>query len=129
MTPTTPPSAPATASSSPWSSEEGREFLQERLARFSRFIFFVATAFFVGVWFTQLAWDPSALNHGLPIRTSALFHLAGISIVFTMWMLTRGPAVQAERLRAIESLGVFFLSLAMLGRAFTLSTAFRPDSL
>ncbi|HEY6929029.1 MAG TPA: serine/threonine-protein kinase, partial [Thermoanaerobaculia bacterium] len=119
----------ATASSSPWSSEEGREFLQERLARFSRFIFFVATAFFFGVWLTQLAWDPSALDHGFPIRTSALFHLAGISIVFAMWMLTRGPAVRAERLRVIESLGVFFLSLAMLGRAFTLSTAFRPDSL
>jgi serine/threonine-protein kinase len=124
------PSARAsTESTSPWSSEEGREFLQERLARFSRFIFFIASAFFVGVWATQLAWDPSALTHGLPIRPSALFHLAGICVVLTMWMLTRGASLPVGRLRLIEGVGVFLLSLAMQGRAFTLSTEYRPDSL
>jgi serine/threonine-protein kinase len=119
----------STDTSSPWSSEEGREFLQERVARFSRFIFFAASGFFVAVWATQLAWDPAALDHGLPIRPSALFHLAGICVVLTVWMLTRGAPLTAGRLRVIESLGVWLLSLAMLGRAFTLSIAFRPDSL
>jgi eukaryotic-like serine/threonine-protein kinase len=129
VTAQTPASAPATASSSPWSSEEGREFLQERLARFSRFIFFIASGFFLAVWLTQLIWDPTALDHGLPIRASALFHLAGIGVVFTMWMLMRGADLSASRLRLIEGVGIFLLSLAMQGRAFTLSTAFRPESL
>ena len=119
----------ATDSSSPWTSEEGREFLQERLATFSRFIFFVASGVFLAVWATQLAWDPGALDHGLPIRASALFHLVAVTVVFTMWMVTRGGALSPGRLRLIESLGVFLISIALVGRAFTLSITLRPDSL
>ena len=61
--PSTPEGRRPAGVSSPWSSEEGREFLQQRLAWFSRFVALIASALFVAVWIIGLLWDPSSLDH------------------------------------------------------------------
>jgi eukaryotic-like serine/threonine-protein kinase len=115
------------ATSSPWSSEESREFLQERLSRFAQFVAGIAGAFFVGSWIIGLVWDPSSLEHGLPIRAWAFFHLGGVAVAATVWLATRGGPLPAPVLRVVESAGIFLLSVAMLGRAASLPVVLRPD--
>ena len=115
--------------SSPWSSEESREFLQERLAKFFRFVALMATVFFVGTWVIGLAWDPSSLVHGLPIAPWAFFHLGGIAVSATLWLAARGSPLPATVLRVLEGAGIVLLSVAMTGRSASLPVAYRPDLL
>jgi serine/threonine-protein kinase len=115
------------ATSSPWSSEESRGFLQERLAQFFRFVCLVAGAFFIATWIVGLAWDPASLDHGLPIQPWAFFHLGGVAVLFTMWMVMRGAPLPAAVLRALEVVGVCAVSLAMLGRSASLPVSLRPE--
>ena len=115
--------------SSPWSSEEGRDFLQERIAQFARFVFLVSAVFFVATWIISLLWDPSSLEHGLPVKAMALFHLGGMAVLLTMWMVTRDGALPVEVLRVVDGAGIFLVSVAMIGRGYSLPRALRPDLL
>jgi serine/threonine-protein kinase len=117
------------ATSSPWTSEEGREFLQDRLSRYARLVFMVATGFFFASWFVALAWDRASLVHGLPLTATALFHLSAMAFLLTIWLTTRGKPLPVDVLRLIESVGIWCVSVAMMARAFTLSVSFRPDLL
>ena len=83
------------AASSPWSSEEGREFLQERICWFARFVFLLSMVAFVVYWFLGLIWDPASLEHGWPIGPTSLFHMAGMTVLLTMWLITRGDPLPA----------------------------------
>ena len=124
---TAPPAGGRAATSSPWDSEESREFLQERLGKLFGLIAALASVFFVGSWIIGVLWDPSSLDHGLPIAPWALFHLGGIAVCTTIWLVTRGSPLPTEVLRVVEAAGVFLLSIAMLGRAASLPVVLRPD--
>jgi serine/threonine-protein kinase len=115
------------AATSPWNSEEGREFLQERIARFSGIVFLLATLTFISYWILGLIWDPQGLDHGLPIRPTGLFHLAGITILLAMHGATRGAPLPAAVLTAIDSVGTFLVAMMMTARAATLPLWLRPD--
>jgi hypothetical protein len=117
------------AATSPWSSEEGREFLQERIARFARFVFLVSTVTFGAYWLFGTIWDPASLDHGLPVRPTALFHLTGMTILLTMWLATRGAALPVEALRLVDGAGTVLVAFAMNARGTTLPVAARPDLL
>jgi serine/threonine-protein kinase len=91
------------------------------------FIAAMASVFFVGSWIIGLLWDPSTLDHGLPIAPWALFHLGGIGVSTTVWLISRGSPLPAEVLRVVEAAGVVLLSMAMLGRAASLPIVLRPD--
>ena len=123
------PALRRTATSSPWDSEESREFLQERLGQMFGFIAAMASVFFVGTWIIGLVWDPSSLSHGLPLQAWSMFHLGGIAVASTVWLVTRGAPLPAEVLRVIEAAAVFLMSVAMLGRAASLPIVFRPDAM
>src|SRR5262249_28692905 len=124
---TAPPTARRGATSSPWDSEESREFLQERLRQMFGFIAAMASVFFFGSWIIALLWDPTSLDHGLPIVPWALFHLSGIAVPSTVGLAARGSPLPAEVLRWIEAAGVILLSVAMIGRAASLPVSLRPD--
>jgi hypothetical protein len=115
--------------SSPWSSEEGREFLQERIARFSGFVAFMSIVFFVGFWIIGLLWDPASLDHGWPVRPMQLFHLGGLTILLTMWLIASGRPLPITVLRLVDSLGIFLVAAVMVARGFSLPIAMRPDLL
>jgi eukaryotic-like serine/threonine-protein kinase len=104
------------AASSPWSSEEGREFLQERICWFARFVLLLSMVAFVVYWFLGLVWDPASLEHGWPIGPTSLFHMAGMTVLLTMWLITRGDPLPAPVLQVIDAVGTCLVAAAMTAR-------------
>jgi eukaryotic-like serine/threonine-protein kinase len=129
LTVQTPSSGKRNAASSPWSSEESRDFLQERISRFSRLVFLISAGYFIAFWIVGLTWDPASLDRGLPIKAWALFHLGGMAVLLAMWMATRVRPLPAEVLRLIDGGGILLMSAATTGRCFALPLELRPDLL
>ncbi|HKD16388.1 MAG TPA: serine/threonine-protein kinase [Thermoanaerobaculia bacterium] len=120
--------APRTgAASSPWSSEESREFLQERVAHFSGVCFWVMLLFFIAGWLIAAAWVPNLLEGGLPVRDRFIFHLGSTAVLLVMWLVTRGRPVPVEVVRMLDSGGVIISSWGMTANAFTIPLNLRPD--
>src|SRR5262252_881599 len=114
---------------SPWGSEESREFLQERIARFSRIVFLVSFAFFIASWIIDLFWYQPILEHGLPIGPAHLFNLGWIAVLLTMWLATRSGPLSGTVLHAIDAGGTLLVSVAMIGMCFSIPIVLRPDLL
>jgi serine/threonine-protein kinase len=123
--------APGTAAvSSPWGSEESREFLQERISRFSRIVFLVSFPLFLASWIVNLIWYPTVLEHGLPLGAGGLFNLGWLSVLLAMWLATRTGTLPGSVLHVIDSAGVFLVSMAMIGMGFSIAAVvMRPDLL
>ena len=123
--------APGTAAaSSPWGSDESREFLQERVARFSRIVFLVSFPFFLATWIVDLIWYPAVLEHGLPVGVTALFNLGWLFVLLAMWLATRTGSLPGSVLHTIDAAGVFLVSTAMTGMSFSFAAiVLRPDLL
>jgi len=113
--------------SSPWSSDESRDFLQERISSYARLLFFVTIIAWPVAWIISFVWMPSELFGGLPLTRWHAFHLAGAAVPLMMWLSTRGRALPVGVLGVVEAGGVFLTSVAMLGMCSTLPVAFRPD--
>jgi serine/threonine-protein kinase len=113
--------------SSRWDSEESREFLAERIARFARVVFLISTTFFVAGWIIALLGMPSALDHGLPLSATHLFHLGSMAVLLVMWLATRGGALPSEVLRVVDAAGVFLAQVGLTGMCFTLPGVKSPD--
>jgi eukaryotic-like serine/threonine-protein kinase len=122
-------SAKSRAPNPPWSSEEGREFLHERLARFSRTVFLLSAGSFMLFWLVGVLWDPASLDHGLPTRPTSLFHLGGMTLLLTIWVSTRGATLPVEVLRIIDGVGTCLVAFVMTLRGSTLPLPLRPDLL
>jgi serine/threonine-protein kinase len=116
-------------SESPWGSEEGREFLQERLGAWSMLLFFIVAFFFLAGWMIALAFTPSELVHGLPLRWPHLLNLAEISILGGMCAITRSGPLPPEVLRAVDGGGTFLASLCGIGMCFGFPYVLSPDLL
>jgi serine/threonine-protein kinase len=101
--------------------------LQERISRFARFVFLLSIAAFVVYWFLGLIWDPGSLEHGWPIGPTSLFHLAGMTILLTMWLITRGGPLPAPVLQVVDAGGTCLVAAAMTARGATLPLWLRPD--
>jgi hypothetical protein len=114
---------------SPWGSEEGRAFLQERIGRFARLVFLLTLFFFLAGWIVALAWTPHELVHGLPLSTPHLFNLAYMGVLLAMWLSTRGPVMNAPALALVDGVGMFLVSVGILAMSFTLDLVLRPDLL
>jgi serine/threonine-protein kinase len=112
---------------SPWGSEEGREFLQERLGGYAKLLFFIVTAFFLAGWVIALSWDSGRLTHGLPLDAPYLFNLAEIAIVAAMWRIARGGPLPPEVLRGVDATGNVLACWAVIAMCFGFPLAFRPD--
>jgi serine/threonine-protein kinase len=114
---------------SPWGSEEGREFLQERLSAWARLLFFILSFFFLAGWVIALAWDQASLTHGLPLRWPHLLNLAEIAVLGAMWSVCRSGPLPPEILRAVDAGGTFLASVLGVGMCFGFPHAYRPDLL
>src|SRR5512143_2902450 len=115
---------------SPWGSEESRDFLQERLSRFSRIVFLVSFPLFLASWIVNLIWYPTVLRHGLPLGGGGLFNLAWLCVLLAMWLATRGAPLPGTVLHAVDAGGAFLVSMAMIGMSFSLAAVvMRPDLL
>jgi serine/threonine-protein kinase len=118
-----------TAGPSPWGSEESRDFLQERISRFARIVFFVSFAMYLASWIIDLIWYRPILEHGLPIGPPHLLNLGWLAVLVAMWLATRGGPLPGPVLHAIDAVGVFLVSVAMIGMCFSIPIVLRPDLL
>ena len=117
------------APSSPWSFDESRAFLEERIAKFSRLVFLLSATFFVAGWLIALAWEPSSLEHRLPPGASQLFHLGSMTVLLAMWIVTRCAALSLNALRRIDATGTVLVSLGTIGACFTIPAVQHPEVL
>ena len=111
-----------------WSSGGSPDFLQERIAKFSRLVFLVSLAFFGAGWLIDLA-DRMPLEHRLPLEARHLFQLGSMAVVLAMWMAARGRPLPADALRLIDAVGTFLNSVGMIGASFAFPVVQRRDLL
>ncbi len=114
---------------SPWGSEESRAFLQERIGRFARLVFFLNLFFFLAGWAVALAWTPDVLVGGLPLTAPHLFNVGYMAVLLAMWLAARGPLLPPAGLALVDGVGMFLTSAGVLGMSFTLPLVGRPDLL
>lgn len=115
--------------SSTWGSEESRDFLQERIRKFSATVLLITLAFFVAGWVIAVVWSPQHLFRGLPLAPMHLLNLAGIATYFVMWLATRGQPLPGPVLHAIDGTGVVLACVLETFMSFQLPIEFRPDLL
>ena len=113
----------------PWSSEESREFLQERIAHFAYVVFLASLLIFVSGWMIDLVWYPGRLAGGLPLTAPYVFNLGWAAVLLAMWLATRGAPVPGSSLRHLDAAGTFCVSAIALGQCFSASFVLRPDIL
>ena len=117
----------ASGGGSPWGSEESRDFLQERIARFARLLFFLNLFFFVAGWIVSLVWQPSTLVRGLPLATPHLFHIAYSVVLLAMWLAAANGPVPPAILHAIDGGGVVAVAALLIAMCCALPILLRPD--
>ena len=115
--------------SSTWGSAESRDFLQERIRRFSGTVLLITAAFFFAGWGIAAVWSPSHLVHGLPLAPMHLFNLAGIATYLVMWLATRGRPLPGAALHLIDGGGLVLACYLETWMSFELPITLRPDLL
>ncbi len=112
---------------SPWGSEESRDFLQERIGRYARLLFFLNVGFFLAGWIVALVWQPSSLVHGIPVATPHVFHLGYTATLLIMWLAAKSGPLPVTVLHVIDGGGIFLVCVLVIGMCFTLPVILRPD--
>jgi eukaryotic-like serine/threonine-protein kinase len=115
--------------SSTWGSEESRDFLQERIRRFSGTILVITAAFFLAGWAIAVVWSPEQLVRGMPVAPMHQLNLAGIATYFVMWLATRGQPLPGPALHMIDGGGVILACVSETFMGFELPIELRPDLL
>ena len=96
--------------------EEGRAFLQERVALFGKWIFWPAFVFLC------ISYPPDVIAGGRPLsallRLQPLAHLSGVLILFAMWRYCRRGVRPIEVLRLLEGPGVLAVLLLWAAMGF-----------
>jgi hypothetical protein len=111
---------------SPWASEEGRDFLQDRIRQFARTSVVIASlVFIIGVllrrFFLPAGTDASE------IATSQMLHLGLIATFAAMWLSTRGAPLPIAVLLLIDATGTIAVCVAVDLMALHLPVLLRPD--
>jgi serine/threonine-protein kinase len=110
----------------PATTEEGRAFLQSRLALLGQIGFGLGIFFFVFSHGLHMLLRPGGIELYLPIDRSSLWHLAGTSISLAMWLLMRrGRSFRWSALVALDA-AAMLLALAAYG-AMVASGLLRPQ--
>ena len=112
---------------SSWGSEESRDFLQERLHRFTGVCLGISVFFFLAGWAIAWRWDPEQLVRGLPLATNHLLYLAAIAVTFLIWLATRGAALPGAVLLALDAAGTIVVGVLEIVMCFALPIVIRPD--
>src|SRR5262245_26713337 len=111
----------------PASGEEGRAFLQARLALFAKFCFALSLLLLVGTNATGIAMPSRTLY--IPSSWSNLWHLCGALVSLGCWLLTRRREVGLGH-RALVAIDVGGTALALgayCALAGSISHEFSPD--
>src|SRR5262249_36886005 len=116
-------------SGSPWSSEESRDFLQERISAFARMVFVLNVVAWAAAGLIYLVWMPSQLFEHLSLPRWHALHLSLALVALAMWLATRGRALPVAVLGVVEAAGMFLISLGLVGVCYVLPLPFRPDLL
>jgi eukaryotic-like serine/threonine-protein kinase len=116
-----------TGRSASWSSEDSRDFLQERISLFARTNFFILGFFFLAGWLVAILWTPNTLIRGLPLTPSYLFEAGTITVYLLMWLATRGGPLPGSVLRTIDAAGICLAAWGLLGMCSFLPAQVRPD--
>jgi serine/threonine-protein kinase len=114
---------------STWGSEESRDFLQERIRRFSGTVLVITAAFFLAGWAIAVVWSPEHLVRGMPLAPMHLLNLGGIATYLVMWLATRGQPLPGPVLHMVDGGGVILACVLETFMCFQLPIALRPDLL
>ena len=112
-----------------WSSEDSRDFLQERIALFGRTNFFILGFFFLAGWLVAVRWAPQTLSSGLPLTPAYLFELGSITVYLLMWLATRGGPLPGSVLRTLDGVGVCLAMWGIIALCANNPIVLRPDLL
>ena len=112
-----------TSGSGAFESEEGRSFLQGRLATFARTGFAISGVFYLSNWLIH-ALSPSATRGwSSALQTGQVFHLAVTAGLLAMWLAACGRPLPADVLLVVDSVGT-----VVVGWLFALQIPFTPVS-
>ncbi len=115
--------------SSTWGSEESRDFLQERIRRFSGLVLLITSVFFVAGWVIAYFWAPEQLVRGLPVTAVHIFNLGCIAVYLVMWLATRGRPLPGVVLHMVDGVGTVLACILETVMCFGLPIELRPDLL
>jgi len=107
--------------------EEGREFLQERIASFARLVFAISAGFFVAGSLLTAAARLRPLVRGFPADPSSLFQLAPCLVFLVMALATRRAGLPIAVLRTIDAAGTILGCWLVLLMAVNLPIPLRRD--
>ncbi len=115
-----------TPARSPWASEEGREFLQERIGDFARTIFWIATGFYaVGLLLGRLF--PATGAESRPLDLPHAMTLVIASVFLLMWRIARGAPLPVPVLLLAEGGGTVLACTAGNFMPVGLPVGIRPE--
>ena len=92
----------------PLDSEEGRAFLQQRLALFANITFLIGGFAFIASLLLHFG-IPGQLRWVLLEREGIGWHLIGVAASFAMWLLARRGRLRVRRLFALDGAGTFLV--------------------
>jgi hypothetical protein len=115
------PSAP-----SPWTSEEGRDFLQDRIRKFARTSVVIAGLLFVVGVALRHFYGPGG-GEASEFGTAQLFHLGLLAAFLAMWLSTRGAPLPVQVLLVVDAAGTILACVAGNFMALHLPATLRPD--
>ncbi|MEX1243161.1 MAG: serine/threonine-protein kinase [Thermoanaerobaculia bacterium] len=102
-------------------SEEGRSFLQGRLATFARTGFAISGAFFFSNRLIHALAPSVTPGSRAALQTGQIFHLAATVALLAMWLAACGRPLPASVLRVVDSAGS-----VVVGWLFALQIPFTP---
>ncbi len=111
---------------SPWTSEEGREFLQGRIGAFARTLFWIVASFWLIGWMLALALPARGVPYH-PFRGAPLLTLAMAGVFLIEWQLVRRGPLPIEVLLAADAGATVLAATAGNLMILELPVLLRPD--
>jgi serine/threonine-protein kinase len=112
-----------------FASEEGRAFLQNRIAAFARIAGAISAAFFVSNWSIGAFGGAGPIPAGTGLARWQVVHLIGTFTLAAVWLAARGRPLPLPILRVLEGSGTV-LTCAIFGLlVLYMPSIFRPDQI
>jgi eukaryotic-like serine/threonine-protein kinase len=110
-----------------FASEEGRAFLQNRIAAFARIAAAISTAFFISNWLIGALGGAGPIPAGPGLSSWQVVHLLGTGSLGAVWLAARGAPLKLEILRLLEGSGTVLTCGIFCLLVLYMPPVFRPD--
>ena len=110
-----------------FSSEEGREFLQKRIAAYARICALISSTFLVSNWLIGVFGGAGPVPAGYTLATWQIVHLLATAVLAAVWLAARGRALPLSTLRLLEGSGTILTGSLFALMILSMPFVFRPD--